>query len=90
MKNSRPSQYDESIHTLYHALTQTESGLWEITWRDGMITLCVNGTEVQTVPMTASAGLNHAAILFADTGELKITHFEANIDDNRWETGIEF
>ena len=90
MKNSRPSQYDESIHTLYHALTPTESGLWEITWRDGMITLCVNDTEVQTVPMTASTGLNHAAILFADTGELKITHFEANIDDNRWETGIEF
>ena len=38
--------------------------------------------------MTASKGLNHAAILFTDAGELKITGFEANITQNRWETGI--
>lgn len=90
MKNSRPSQYDDSIHTLYHTLTPTEAGLWEVHWQDGMITLCVNGTDVQSIPMTSSVGLNHAAILFADAGELKITHFESKIDDNRWETGIEF
>jgi len=90
MKNSRPNQYDESIHMLYHSLTPTEAGVWEILWKDGSITLSVNGTLVQTVPMTASAGLNHAAILFTDAGEMKVTHFEAQINDNRWDTGIEY
>jgi hypothetical protein len=89
MKNSRPSEYDESIHTLYHTLTPTESGVWEINWKNGMITLSVNGSETERVPMAASEGLNHAAVLFYDKGELKITHFEAQIDGNRWDTGIE-
>jgi hypothetical protein len=89
MKNSRPSEYDESIHTLYHTLAPTESGVWEINWKNGMITLSVNGSETASVPMTASEGLNHAAVLFYDKGELKITHFEAQIDGNRWDTGIE-
>lgn len=89
MKNSRSSEYDESIHTLYHTLTPTESGTWEINWKNGMITLSVNGSEAERVPMAASEGLNHAAVLFYDKGELKITHFEAQIDGNRWDTGIE-
>jgi hypothetical protein len=38
--------------------------------------------------MTASAGLNHLAVLFTGAGELRITHFEAEAEDNRMETGI--
>ena len=88
MKNSRPNTYDSSIDTLYHTLTPTETGTWEIVWEDGAITLSVNGIPVQTIPMTASAGLNHAAVLFTDAGELRITHFEAKAEENRWYTGI--
>ena len=90
MKNSRSNAYDESIGTLYHTLTPTETGIWEVAFEGGSITLTVNGNTVQTVPMTASAGLNHAAILFAGDGELRVTHFEASMTENRWETGIEY
>jgi len=55
-----------------------------------VITLTVNGKAEQSVLMTASAGLNHLGVLFTDAGELKITHFEAKAEDNRWETGIEY
>ena len=90
MTNSRPNTYDDSIHVLYHTLTPTEAGTWEVAWDNNTISLTVNGKAVQTIPMTASAGLNHAAILFTDAGELKVTHFEAKADDNRWDTGIEY
>lgn len=88
MKNSRSNEYDESIHSLYHTLTPTETGVWEVTFENGSMTLTVNGCAVQTVPMTASAGLNHAAVLFEGDGKLRVTHFEADITENRWETGI--
>ncbi len=88
MKNSRPNTYDSSIDTLYHTLIPTETGTWEIVWKNGSITLSVNGNPVQTIPMTASAGLNHAAVLFTEEGELSITHFEAKAEENRWDTGI--
>lgn len=90
MKNARPGTYDDSIRLLYHTLTPTETGIWEVVWDENRIALSVNGSTVQTIPMTASKGLNHAAILFTDAGELKITGFEANITQNRWETGIVF
>ena len=88
MIHSRSNQYDDSIHTLYHTLRPSETGVWEIEWKDGVITLTVNGKAEQTLPMTASAGLNHLAVLFTDAGELRITHFEAKAEENRWETGI--
>ncbi|MBR5312431.1 MAG: exo-alpha-sialidase [Clostridia bacterium] len=88
MIHSRSNQYDDSIHTLYHTLTPSNTGVWEIEWKDGAITLTVNGKTEQTVPMTASAGLNHLAVLFNGAGELRITHFEAEAKDNRMETGI--
>ncbi len=90
MMNSRPNQYDDSIHTLYHTLTPSAAGEWEIAWKNGVITLNVNGKAEQSIPMTASAGLNHLGVLFTDAGELKITHFEAKAEESRWETGIEY
>ena len=90
MTNSRPNTYDDSIHVLYHTLTPTETGTWEIVWDNNSISLTVNGKAVQTILMTASAGLNHAAILFTDAGELKVTHFEAKAEENRWDTGITY
>lgn len=88
MVNSRSNDYDERIHTLYHKLSPTDTGLWEVVFSDGTITLSVNGKTVQSVPMTASCGLNHAGILFHGSGALRITHFEARIEENRWNTGI--
>jgi hypothetical protein len=90
MLNSRPNTYDSSIDTLYHTLTPTETGTWEVSWADGSITLSVNGKPIETIPMKASAGLNHVAVLFKEEGELRITHFAAKAEDNRWDTGIEY
>lgn len=90
MVNSRANDYDERIRTLYHKLSPTDTGLWEVVFSDGTITLSVNGKTVQSVPMTASRGLNHAAVLFHGGGALRITHFEARIEENRWETGIDY
>ena len=90
MKNSRPDTWDDKIHTLYSALNVSETGVWYIEWKDGAITLTVNGKTTQGIDMTASPGLNHIGILFTDKGKLKITHFEAKAYDNRWATGIEY
>ena len=52
MLHFRPNQYDDSIHTLYYTLTPSAAGEWEIAWKDGVITLTVNGKAEQSIPMT--------------------------------------
>ncbi|MBO4345453.1 MAG: exo-alpha-sialidase [Victivallales bacterium] len=89
MENSRPNTWDDMIHVLYSSMTVSESGVWKITWKDGTITLAVNGKTVQTATMASSQGLNHFGILFKHDGLLRIRHFEAKAFDNRWNTGIE-
>ncbi len=90
MENSRPKTWDDSIRALYDAVAVSEPGLWKLTWKEGKITLEVNGKTVQTAEMTLKNGVNHFGILFKGNGLLKIKHFDAKSYDNRWNTGIEF
>ncbi len=90
MKNSRPNTWDDSIHTLYNSMPVSETGVWKISWKDGIVTLAVNGKTVQKAKMTSAQGLNHFGILFKYDGFLKIKHFEAKAFENRWDTGIVF
>ena len=90
MENSRPKTWDDAVRALYDAVPVTEPGLWKLTWKEGKITLEVNGKTVQTADMTLKNGVNHFGILFKGNGLLKIKHFDAKSYDNHWNTGIEF
>ncbi len=89
MPNSRANTWDDQIPVLYDAMVVSEPGVWKMVWKEGTIALEVNGKAVQTVPMASSQGLNHFGILFNGSGFLKIKHFDAKANDNRWNTGIE-
>ena len=90
MPDARPKTWDDSIGSLYTSFTVNEAGRWTITWKDGIVSLSVNGREAQSAPMNSSGGLNHFGVLFTGEGSMRITGFEAKAFDNRWKTGIEY
>ncbi len=87
--NARPGTWDDQLGSLYNTLTLSETGVWNVSWKDGTVTLTVNGKTTQQIPLHSAPGLNHLGVLFTGDGALKITQFKAKAFKNRWETGIE-